>query len=667
MAASLPASRTGKKRHVLETATATVQFTGCLQQGDDTESDSSSSCGIVHDHEPVITKHSRQDDISTDINQPSNSRVGVIAGLNKIHDTSHSAEDIGVMDANTDDGAGPCFHGDKQSDRTIEDNQEGEFIRPVRFNPFNREDFEEEDDQFPDDMVSNSNCSRSIQSCEDSLDNPELHIKEDYFAQPEDHISLMSIEDLVKAITECKEQVVLAPSGGDKKKNLTHQLIQLRLQLAEAKERTTQEEEGVRSVTGHLFMMKVNQRSRRYCEQCNTAIWGVVQTWYRCKNCGFCCHEKCLDLVRRTCAHVKVQENPEYILTICPEKTLASQNYKCAECRSDISFHASQYEPRLCDYSGCWYCSQCHWNDHTIIPARVLHNWDFETKKVCRASKQFLKLMQKRAVLRVLDINPMLFNFVDELSDVKKLREEILIMKQYFLRCKGALKSKLLLQLKNRQHFVDNSDMYSLIDLQDIANDVLLPELVKIHASFAQHIKTDCPFCQTKGSLCALCDERELLFPFDGITIVCSVCSAVLHSHGDDDDGGDDDDDKTRSGLLGRDLDWDTDPSACRYHPPFDVIRRIAITTYCHCDCVYDLNVMLKTHSSRHTRLGLGWDKSNWDRSILESKYRRLDTILDFPPPHPEPNLPPPHPEIDLPPPHPEPDFPPPHPEPKWE
>jgi len=45
----------------------------------------------------------------------------------------------------------------------------------------------------------------------------------------------MSVEDLVKAITECKEQVVLAPSGGDKKKNLTHQLIQLRLQLAEAK------------------------------------------------------------------------------------------------------------------------------------------------------------------------------------------------------------------------------------------------------------------------------------------------------------------------------------------------------------------------------------------------------------------------------------------------
>jgi len=47
-------------------------------------------------------------------------------------------------------------------------------------------------------------------------------------------------------------------------------------------------------------------------------------------------------------------------------------------------------------------------------------------------------------------------------------------------------------QLSERQHFVDNSDMYSLQDLIDLANDVLLPELTQIHASFALHIKTDC-------------------------------------------------------------------------------------------------------------------------------------------------------------------------------
>jgi Putative zinc-RING and/or ribbon len=47
-------------------------------------------------------------------------------------------------------------------------------------------------------------------------------------------------------------------------------------------------------------------------------------------------------------------------------------------------------------------------------------------------------------------------------------------------------------QLSNRQHFVDNADMFSLQDLVDLANDVLLPELTRIHASLAQHIKSDC-------------------------------------------------------------------------------------------------------------------------------------------------------------------------------
>ena len=65
-------------------------------------------------------------------------------------------------------------------------------------------------------------------------------------------------------------------------------------------------------------------------------------------------------------------------------------------------------------------------------------------------------------------------------------------MKKYFMSCKAALESKLLLQLQDRQHFVENSDMYSLFDLEDVVSDVLLPQLAKIHASFAQHIKTDC-------------------------------------------------------------------------------------------------------------------------------------------------------------------------------
>ena len=50
----------------------------------------------------------------------------------------------------------------------------------------------------------------------------------------------------------------------------------------------------------------------------------------------------------------------------------------------------------------------------------------------------------------------------------------------------------LFLQLTDRQHFVENSDMYSVRDLLDTRTDELLPLLARIHSSFAQHIKTDC-------------------------------------------------------------------------------------------------------------------------------------------------------------------------------
>jgi hypothetical protein len=74
----------------------------------------------------------------------------------------------------------------------------------------------------------------------------------------------------------------------------------------------------------------------------------------------------------------------------------------------------------------------------------------------------------------------------------QKLREELLIMKRYILLCRTAMDKKLLLQLQNRQHFVESSDKYSMRDLIDIQKDTLLPELAQVHSSWAQHIKTDC-------------------------------------------------------------------------------------------------------------------------------------------------------------------------------
>lgn len=79
----------------------------------------------------------------------------------------------------------------------------------------------------------------------------------------------------------------------------------------------------------------------------------------------------------------------------------------------------SWVEPRLCDYSGRYFCPNCHWNTNCVIPARVVHNWDFEPRKVSRAVRQLHKLMINKPVLPLKDINPQLFGLVEELSMVQ--------------------------------------------------------------------------------------------------------------------------------------------------------------------------------------------------------------------------------------------------------
>ena len=47
-------------------------------------------------------------------------------------------------------------------------------------------------------------------------------------------------------------------------------------------------------------------------------------------------------------------------------------------------------------------------------------------------------------------------------------------------------------QLKNRQHFVDSANIYSLDDLIDVNSGLLLPFLTKVHSLFLTHIKSNC-------------------------------------------------------------------------------------------------------------------------------------------------------------------------------
>lgn len=359
----------------------------------------------------------------------------------------------------------------------------------------------------------------------------DLGLTENHFSQPEGFFGFSKIEELELAIENCKEAVKSSPEHSENRRMLVAKLVQLRLKLMQIKEGDEdegKEKEEVKAVLGHRFHRMTGKSLNDHCEVCLSVIWALLQRWYKCSECNFGCHRKCLNLVKRQCVGAKISRVC-FDLSICPEKGLSSQNYRCAECRAPLAFNGVQPEPRLCDYSGLYYCSLCHWNDLEVIPARVIHNWDFEPRKVCRQSKQLLSLMSSRAVLRIQDLNPMLFSYVEELSQIRKLRGEILVMKVYFLSCRNAMENKLLKQLQNRPHFVENSDVYSLQDLIDIEEGTLLSELASVHGDYAVHIRIDCQLCKARGFICELCNSSEVLFPFDMIATVCAKCSAVYH------------------------------------------------------------------------------------------------------------------------------------------
>ncbi|XP_055088893.1 differentially expressed in FDCP 8 homolog isoform X1 [Symphalangus syndactylus] len=408
-------------------------------------------------------------------------------------------------------------------------------FRRAHLNPFNKQSGPRQHEQGPGEEAPDVTPEEALPELppgEPEFRCPErvmdLGLSEDHFSRPVGLFLASDVQQLRQAIEECKQVILELPEQSEKQKDAVVRLIHLRLKLQELKD-PNEDEPNIRVLLEHRFYKEKSKSVKQTCDKCNTIIWGLIQTWYTCTGCYYRCHSKCLNLISKPCVSSKVSHQAEYELNICPETGLDSQDYRCAECRAPISLRGVPSEARQCDYTGQYYCSHCHWNDLAVIPARVVHNWDFEPRKVSRCSMRYLALMVSRPVLRLREINPLLFNYVEELVEIRKLRQDILLMKPYFITCREAMEARLLLQLQDRQHFVENDEMYSVQDLLDVHAGRLGCSLTEIHTLFAKHIKLDCERCQAKGFVCELCREGDVLFPFDSHTSVCADCSAVFH------------------------------------------------------------------------------------------------------------------------------------------
>ncbi|KAM7357472.1 differentially expressed in FDCP 8 homolog isoform 2-T2 [Cochliomyia hominivorax] len=349
-----------------------------------------------------------------------------------------------------------------------------------------------------------------------------------------------SEQDLLEAINHCKDLVLITEENSEERRWLVRHLVDLRYsleELLEAKNDKLEVGPSVKTVVGHHFIARQKgvgkglplPTARHYCDHCTGIIWSVVQASYQCTDCRYMVHQKCLDSVVRVCAHVIASERQYPSLDICPEIGLAAQRYKCSECNTLLNFKNSWIEPRLCDYTGLYFCPSCHWNDVCVIPARVVHNWDFVPRKVSRSALQEINLFLDKPLIRLEEANPKLFVFLEKLASLKKLRQNLMYMRKYLSECRQATDEKLLdTQIGNRRHLIQSNEFYSINDMEQTENGTLAEFLHKVFNSFDIHIR-NCSMCTAKAYICEICHNNEVIYPFDDGCIICDKCNSIYH------------------------------------------------------------------------------------------------------------------------------------------
>ncbi|XP_039178271.1 putative pleckstrin homology domain-containing family M member 1P isoform X2 [Crotalus tigris] len=64
----------------------------------------------------------------------------------------------------------------------------------------------------------------------------------------------------------------------------------------------------------------------------------------------------------------------QYLVAIPMEKGLDCQSFICAGCSRQIGFYF--VKPKLCSFTGLYFCDNCHQDEESVIPSCLIHNWD---------------------------------------------------------------------------------------------------------------------------------------------------------------------------------------------------------------------------------------------------------------------------------------------------
>ncbi|KAM8837338.1 pleckstrin homology domain-containing family M member 1 isoform 1-T1 [Spinachia spinachia] len=216
-----------------------------------------------------------------------------------------------------------------------------------------------------------------------------------------------------------------------------------------------------------------------------------------------------------------------HLCTVPSEKGLDSQGFKCAGCPQPIG--PSRGRARLCEFSGQYYCDSCHHGDTTVIPSRMVHNWDLTKREVSRKALHLLAQVEQEPLLNLEQLNPELVTHAESMSQAHHLRRRLRLLGDYLLTCRSGACKKLQAKMEQRTYPLESSQLYSVMDLRQIADDEYVTYLITLLQHASNHV-FHCDLCTQRGFICQICHASDIIFPFQlDITTRCEDCKAVFH------------------------------------------------------------------------------------------------------------------------------------------
>lgn len=218
----------------------------------------------------------------------------------------------------------------------------------------------------------------------------------------------------------------------------------------------------------------------------------------------------------------------EQMFSVPTHTGLDAQGFTCAGCPRQIGL--SLAKAQLCDFSGRYYCDSCHHGDLSIIPSRIVHNWDLTPRQVSRRALRLLGQVEHEPLLNLELLNPGLLDHARPMAKVHQLRLALRLLGDYLSTCRSGTRKTLMARMEARSYLLESSQLYSVMDLRQIAEGQYAAYLSSLVQVCSEHVH-QCDLCSQRGFICQICHADDIIFPFQlDSTSRCGECKAVFHA-----------------------------------------------------------------------------------------------------------------------------------------